>query len=65
MMAYEKGHLSGTITFLRSFALLLLFLMILPIHFGMNGIWLAVPAAETLTLVVSFVIVLTLEKHLR
>ncbi|MDO4168294.1 MAG: MATE family efflux transporter [Lachnospiraceae bacterium] len=64
MMAYGKGHLSGTITFLRSFALLLLFLVILPIYWGMNGIWLAVPAAEILTLIVSLWIVLTSEKHL-
>ncbi|MDO4941554.1 MAG: MATE family efflux transporter [Lachnospiraceae bacterium] len=65
MMAYGKGHLSGTITFLRSFALLLLFLTILPIYWGMNGIWFAVPMAEILTLFVSFLIVLDSEKYLR
>lgn len=54
MMAYGKGHFSGMITFLRSFALLLLFLVFLPKIWGMTGIWLAVPAAEFLTLFVSF-----------
>lgn len=54
MMAYGKGHFSGAITFLRSFALLLAFLAFLPKIWGMNGIWLAVPAAEFLTMFVSF-----------
>lgn len=53
MMAYGKGYCSGLITFLRSFALLLLFLAVLPMKFGMTGIWLAVPAAEALTLPVA------------
>ena len=41
------------ITFLRSFALLLLFLTILPQKLGLTGIWLAVPAAEVLTMLVA------------
>lgn len=52
MMAYGKGFVSGIITFLRSFALLLLFLIVLPLFWQMNGIWLAVPAAEVVTLFV-------------
>lgn len=52
MMAYGKGFVSGIITFLRSFALLLLFLIVLPMFWQMNGIWLAVPAAEMVTLVI-------------
>lgn len=55
MMVYGKGHFSGVITFLRSFVLLLLFLILLPAVCGINGIWLAVPAAEFLTLFVSIV----------
>lgn len=53
MMAYGKGYFSGLITFLRSFALLLLFLTILPQRFDLLGLWLAMPVAELLTLVVS------------
>lgn len=52
-MAYGKGHLSGIITFLRSFALLILFLMILPRFWELRGVWLSVPFAEGLTLIVS------------
>ena len=53
MMTYGKGYISGMITFLRSFALLLLFLIVLPRFLELNGIWLAVPAAEILTLIVA------------
>lgn len=53
MMSYGKGYFSGLITFLRSFALLLLFLAVLPLRFGLTGVWIAVPAAEALTLLVS------------
>lgn len=52
-MAYGKGHLSGIITFLRSFALLLLFLTLLPKLLELNGVWLAVPFSEVLTLLVA------------
>lgn len=48
--AYGRGHLSGIITFFRSFGLLLSFLILLPKIWGITGIWLAVPAAEMLTL---------------
>ena len=41
------------ITFLRSFAFLLLFLKVLPGCWGIRGIWLAVPLAEFLTLLIS------------
>lgn len=52
-MAYGKGHLSGVITFLRSFALLLLFLTLLPGVWDLNGVWLAAPFAEGITLLVT------------
>ena len=53
LMSYGKGYFSGLITFLRSFLLLLLFLIVLPLKFGLAGVWLAVPAAEALTLLVA------------
>lgn len=52
-MAYGKGYLSGVITFLRSFALLIIFLTLLPRVFALNGIWLAMPFSECLTMLVS------------
>lgn len=65
MMAYGKGYFSGIITFLRSFALLLLFLIILPVFWGLNGIWLAVPLAEFLTLFLSVVSLIAFPKKKR
>ncbi len=53
LTAYGKGHYSGMITFLRSFALLLIFLLILPKFWGIAGMWLAVPAAEAVIFWVS------------
>lgn len=50
LTSYGKGKYAGILTFLRSFALPLFFLLLLPKVFGINGIWLAVPAAEILTL---------------
>lgn len=49
LMSYGRGHLSGIITFFRSFGLLLLFLILLPKIWGITGVWLAVPAAEIVT----------------
>lgn len=53
LMTYGKGHLSGLITLLRSFALLIVFLIILPVKFGLYGLWSAMPVAEFMTLFIS------------
>ncbi len=63
MIAYGKGYISGTITFLRSFALLILFLIILPNYLGINGIWLSVPFSEFITLFVSILIIIIFNKN--
>lgn len=65
MMAYGKGEISGMITFLRSFALLLLFLIVLPGFLGIHGIWLAVPVAESLTLILAVVTLLSVPRSMR
>ena len=61
MMSYGKGGYSGSITFMRSFLLLLVFLYVLPKRIGIYGLWMSMPAAELLTMVVS-VIILTAKK---
>ena len=61
MMSYGKGGYSGSITFMRSFLLLLVFLYVLPERIGIYGLWMSMPAAELLTMVVS-VIILTAKK---
>lgn len=52
-MAYGKGYISGIITFLRSFLLLIIFLLILPQFFLIDGIWLSVPFSEGLTVLIA------------
>lgn len=51
--ALSNGKLSALISFLRTFGLLLPFLLFLPEAMGLHGVWLAVPLAEAVTLCLS------------
>lgn len=51
--ALSNGKISAIISFLRTFALALGFLLILPIFFGTNGVWLSAPLSEGLALMIS------------
>ena len=53
--ALSNGKLSAILSFLRTFGLILVLLLILPEFLGVIGVWLAVPVAELLTMVVSVV----------
>ncbi|MEG0691799.1 MAG: MATE family efflux transporter [Oscillospiraceae bacterium] len=53
--AFSNGKVSAIISFMRTFVFLVLGLLMLPFVFEVNGVWLAVPVAELLTLVVSAV----------
>lgn len=46
--AFSDGKVSAAISFLRTFAFIVLALLLLPIALGLDGVWLAVPVAETL-----------------
>ena len=48
---------SAIISSLRGIVLLLAFILIFPAIFGMNGVWMASPFAETLTSIVTFVLI--------
>lgn len=48
--------LSMQITFARSILFVVFFLLVLPHFFGLNGIWLAIPVAEGLAIVLIYVI---------
>ena len=52
---YAKS--SAIISSLRGIVLLLAFILIFPAIFGMNGVWMASPCAETLTAIVTFVLI--------
>lgn len=51
--ALSNGKVSAAISFLRTFVFLTIGILVLPIFFKENGIWLAVPLAEILTLMFS------------
>ena len=51
--AFSDGKTSAIISFIRTFVLLVLNILLLPVIMGVTGIWLAVPAAEFLTVFVS------------
>ena len=51
--AFSDGKISAIISFIRTFVLLVLNILLLPVIMGVTGIWLAVPAAEFLTVFVS------------
>lgn len=53
LTSYGKGHLSAVVTLLRSFLLLIIFLLWLPKVWGMAGLWLAMPLAEMITIAAS------------
>lgn len=47
--ALSDGKTSAIISFTRTFGFILLSLLTLPFMFGINGVWLAIPVAEFLT----------------
>ncbi|XCP86651.1 hypothetical protein ABXS75_07615 [Roseburia hominis] len=53
--ALSNGRLSAILSFLRTFGLITLLLLTLPKFFGVTGVWLAVPIAELITLIVALI----------
>lgn len=53
LTSYGKGHWSAVVTLLRSFLLLIVFLLWLPKVWGMARLWLAMPLAEMITIAAS------------
>lgn len=51
--ALNNGKVSAIISFTRTFAFQVIIVMVLPLIFGINGIWWATAVAETLTLFIS------------
>lgn len=51
--ALSNGKVSAILSFLRTFVFLVACLLVLPLFWSINGIWLAVPAAEILAFGVS------------
>ena len=53
--ALSNGKLSACLSFLRTFGLIMVLLFILPHFLGVTGVWLAVPVAELLTMLVAVI----------
>ena len=51
--AFSNGKVAATIMLLRTFVFLSSAIILLPLVIGVNGIWLAVPTAEFLSVIVS------------
>lgn len=51
--ALSNGIVSAVLAFSRSFVFMLAAMIVLPLLFGVNGIWLATPAAELMALALS------------
>lgn len=61
--ALSNGVVSAVLAFSRSFVFMLIAMLVLPAVFGVNGVWLATPAAELMALVLSAVMFLRYRKR--
>ena len=61
--ALSNGVVSAGLAFSRSFVFMLIAMLVLPAVFGVNGVWLATPAAELMALVLSAVMFLRYRKR--
>ena len=51
--AFSNGRISALISVLRTLVLVIIGIIILPVLFDLNGIWLTIPFAEFITLIIS------------
>ena len=61
--ALNKGFIGGILSIVRSFGFHLPLLLILPIFFDLTGIWIALPATEGLTIILSIFVLLKMGKR--
>ena len=61
--ALSNGIVSAILAFSRSFVFMLVTMLILPLVFGVNGIWLATPVAELMALALSAFLFLEYRKR--
>ncbi|MCI8690050.1 MAG: MATE family efflux transporter [Oscillibacter sp.] len=61
--ALSNGIVSAVLAFSRSFVFMLITMLVLPALLGVNGIWLATPAAEFMALVLSVVLFAKYQKR--
>ena len=60
--ALSNGKISASLSFLRTFILISTMILLLPRLLGVNGIWLAVPVAEMISMLVAIVCIIKQNK---
>lgn len=60
--ALGNGAISALISFLRTLLFQIVAVMLLPVIFGVDGIWLAITAAEVLAVIVTIICVIGCRK---
>lgn len=60
--ALSNGKVSATISFLRTFGFIMVFLLILPRVLNVTGVWLAIPIAELLTIMLTIYLIFKYRK---
>ncbi|SCG95586.1 MATE family efflux transporter [Romboutsia sp. 1001713B170207_170306_H8] len=55
--AFSNGKISAILSLFRTFILFIIGIIILPMIFGLNGVWLVVPISELIALFISFIFV--------
>lgn len=63
--ALSNGVVSAILAFSRSFLFMLITMIVLPLVFGVNGIWMATPAAELMALMLSVSMFIKYRKRYR
>lgn len=61
--ALSNGKVSATISFLRTFGFIMIFLLVLPRFLEVTGVWLAIPIAELLTFMLTIYLIFRHRKH--
>ncbi len=61
--ALSNGKASATISFLRTFGFIMIFLLVLPRFLEVTGVWLAIPIAELLTFMLTIYLIFRHRKY--
>ena len=61
--ALSNGKVSATISFLRTFGFIMIFLLVLPRFLEVTGVWLAIPIAELFTFMLTIYLIFRHRKH--
>lgn len=60
--AFSNGKVSALLSFTKNLLLIVIGIAILPKFFGINGIWMTIPFAETITGIMSFIFIYAYRK---